>query len=70
MTKEKPSRRRRKVRPQYVVMRRLKVNEKIHIGDWCCDPRSEEPVRVLYEDKYSVISETHHPHYRIKIVSG
>ena len=57
-----------------VTLIRLKVGDKIEVGDYCYDARvlvergkeiPQEPVRVIRMDKYSVISEGHHPHFRI-----
>ena len=53
---------------------RLKIGDKIEVGDYCYDARvlvergkeiPQEPVRVTRSDKYSVVSEGHHPHFRI-----
>jgi len=57
-----------------VTLIRLRVGDKIEVGDYCYDARvivasgkeiPQEPVRVIRTDKYSVISEGHHPHFRI-----
>ena len=52
----------------HTLLRRLKKAEEIRIGDWCCDPRGD-PVRVTVDPEHPndrvVISEHHHPHYRI-----
>ena len=55
-------------------LRRLKVGERLQVGDYCFDARiivergkvtPSEPVRVMEIDQYSVISDGHHPHFRI-----
>ena len=49
------------------VLCRLKVGERIRIGDWCFDARVEQPVEVIYKSKPALnkMTESHHPHFRI-----
>ena len=50
-----------------IVLRRLQTGEEVCVGDWCCDPRSPQPVEIIFRTGPHPISESHHPHYRIEI---